>query len=75
MLSVELQVALSAAQGEATVRRHEYLTVEHLVFALLHDQRGSQVLRHAGADVDQLRTDLERYLDEELASLGGAGDG
>ena len=62
----ELQLTLQAAMREAVSRRHAYLTVEHLLFALLHDERGTEVLRHSGANVRKLRTDLERFLNDEL---------
>ena len=62
----ELQLTLQAAMREAVSRRHAYLTTEHLLFALLHDERGAEVLRHSGANVRKLRTDLELFLKEEL---------
>ncbi len=40
-ISRELQITLQAAYREALVRRHAYLTVEHLLYALLHDSRGA----------------------------------
>src|SRR5690606_31983012 len=45
------------------------LTVEHLLFALLHDTRGAEVLRHAGADVGVLKRELQRFFDQELDVL------
>ena len=68
MLSTELQLALNAALGEARVRRHEYVTVEHLLFAILHDERGASVLRHAGTDLDVLKKDLLAYFDQVSSS-------
>jgi ATP-dependent Clp protease ATP-binding subunit ClpA len=69
MLTLELQAALSAAMMEAQERKHEYVTLEHVLLALTHDERGLQVLRHVGADVAALRKELESYLDEELERL------
>ena len=43
----ELQLTLQAAMREAILRRHAYLTVEHLLLALCHDERGAEVLRHS----------------------------
>ena len=51
MLTSELQLALSAAVREAEVRKHEHVTLEHVLFALIHDVRGVDILRHAGTDV------------------------
>jgi len=67
----ELQLTLQAAMREAVRRRHAYLTVEHLLFALCHDERGSEVLRHSGANVRRLKTELQRFLDEEIAGEPG----
>jgi ATP-dependent Clp protease ATP-binding subunit ClpA len=67
-LNRELQAALQAAMREAISRRHAYLTVEHLLYALLHDQRGAEVLRHSGANVRALQAELERFLSEDLES-------
>ena len=54
----ELQLTLQAAYREAVVRRHAYITVEHLLFALLHDEQGVEILRHSGAQVEQLKAEL-----------------
>ncbi len=62
----ELQLALQAAFREAVQRGHADLTVEHLLFALLHDPRGSEVLRHCGADLDALKGALQRFFEEDL---------
>jgi len=67
----ELQLTLQAAMREAVRRRHAYLTVEHLLFALCHDERGAEVLRHSGANVRRLKTELQRFLDEEIAGEPG----
>ncbi|MCZ6783808.1 MAG: ATP-dependent Clp protease ATP-binding subunit ClpA [Proteobacteria bacterium] len=67
----ELQLTLQAAYREAVVRRHAYLTVEHLLFALCHDRRGAEILRHSGADVEPLKVALERFFKEDLESVPG----
>jgi ATP-dependent Clp protease ATP-binding subunit ClpA len=65
-LSVDLQIALSVALSEAARRGHEYAVLEHLLLALTLADEVAPVLRHAGADPDRLRDDLERYLEEEV---------
>jgi ATP-dependent Clp protease ATP-binding subunit ClpA len=67
----ELHLTLQAALREAISRRHAYVTVEHLFFALLHDERGIEVLRHAGGDVAALRAALERFFREDLERVPG----
>jgi ATP-dependent Clp protease ATP-binding subunit ClpA len=65
----ELGLAIQAAFDEARSRRHAYVTVEHLLFALLHDERGKEVLRNAGVDLPMLKTALERFFDEDVEKL------
>ena len=50
-ISRELHLMLQASVREALARRHAYVTVEHLLFAMVHDAQGSDILRHAGADL------------------------
>ncbi len=68
-ISPEVEVAFGLATREAQRRRHEYVTVEHLLFALLFDQETKDVLRHAGADVDALKKRLEKFLDDDIEVL------
>jgi ATP-dependent Clp protease ATP-binding subunit ClpA len=67
----ELQLTLQSALREAVARRHVYLTVEHLLYALCHDEDGIKVLRHSGARVGALRRELERFFDEDLERKSG----
>jgi len=69
----ELQLTLQAAVREAMVRRHGYLTVEHLLYALLHDARGVEIVRACGGDVEALKAELERFLTQELEPEPGEG--
>ena len=69
MISRELQVTLQLAMTEAVNRRHEYVCLEHLLYAMLHDVTTSNVLQHCGADLDALRRKLRSYLDEEVERL------
>jgi ATP-dependent Clp protease ATP-binding subunit ClpA len=68
-LSRALETSLTLAVREARSRRHEYLCIEHVLFALLQDPAVVQVLRACGGDVDALRRDLVAYLDERLDAL------
>jgi ATP-dependent Clp protease ATP-binding subunit ClpA len=67
----ELHMTLEAAVREAVVRRHAYVTVEHLLYALLHLDRGAEILSHAGAQVPALKAALERFFSEDLESVPG----
>ena len=70
----ELHLTLQSAVREAMVRRHAYVTVEHLLYALLHDERGAEILLHAGAQIDLLRDSLERFFSDDLESVPGEED-
>jgi ATP-dependent Clp protease ATP-binding subunit ClpA len=70
----ELHLTLQAAVREAIARRHAYVTVEHLLYALLHDERGVEILRHAGGDVGALRAALERFFADDLERVPGDED-
>ncbi|HYB91577.1 MAG TPA: ATP-dependent Clp protease ATP-binding subunit ClpA [Candidatus Binataceae bacterium] len=66
MISRELQVTLQLAMTEAMNRRHEYVCLEHLLYAMLHDYTTSNILKNCGADIERLKRKLERYLDERI---------
>jgi ATP-dependent Clp protease ATP-binding subunit ClpA len=66
MFSPALEIVLTVAYREATARRHTHLTLEHLLYALAHDPDGERILAACGADLPQLRRDLDRYLQEAV---------
>ena len=68
-ISPEVEIALTLAANEAARRRHEYITLEHLLYALLFDEATALVVRHAGGDPDALKKELERFLTEQLESV------
>jgi ATP-dependent Clp protease ATP-binding subunit ClpA len=68
-ISPQVEVAFGLATREAQRRRHEYVTVEHLFYALLFDEDTKEVVRHAGGDIDALKKKLEKFLDEELEQI------
>src|SRR5690554_6870051 len=63
MLNRELEVTLNLAFKEARTKRHEFMTVEHLLLALLDNEAAASVLRACGADLDKLRHDLREFID------------
>ena len=66
MFSPALEVVLHIAFREAVSRRHAYLTLEHLLYALAHDPDGERILAACGADMPALRRALGAYLDESI---------
>src|ERR1700749_4293831 len=69
-LSRHLEQALHRAIKLAGDRHHEYAPLEHLLLALLDDADAAQVLKACNVDVDPLRAALQKYVDEELQTLG-----
>src|SRR5512142_343770 len=65
----ELQITLQAAVAEAKKRRHEYVTLEHLLHAMTKDKVATEILLACGADLELLARELEDYLDRTLESL------
>jgi ATP-dependent Clp protease ATP-binding subunit ClpA len=68
-ISRALEQAFSLAVAEARRRRHEFLSIEHIFFALLHDAQIADILKHCGGDVAALKRDMQRYLDEKVERL------
>ena len=69
MIQKDLEIALYAAVREAKQRRHEYLTLEHLLYVLCFDETTRQILRHCGADIEELIRNLDTFLDEQIDGL------
>jgi ATP-dependent Clp protease ATP-binding subunit ClpA len=69
MLSKELEFTLNNAFKEAREKRYEFMTVEHLLLALLDNPTAAQVLRSCGGDLESLRTELVEFIDENTPLL------
>ncbi len=69
MLNKELETALNQAFREARDKDHEFMTVEHLLLALLDNPSAGDVLRACGADLDVLRNELTAFLEETTPLL------
>ena len=80
MLSTELKHTINAAIADTQRRRHEYITLEHLLLALLDDPSARKVILACQGDVEKLRVELEAFIDANIERLpdgpaAGAGDG
>ena len=64
MLSKELEFTLNQAFKEARAKRHEYMTVEHLLLCLIDNPTAAKVLRACAADNDKLRGDVTTFIEE-----------
>ncbi|GMR20053.1 MAG: ATP-dependent Clp protease ATP-binding subunit ClpA [Gammaproteobacteria bacterium] len=69
MLSQELENSLNTAFQAAREKRHEYITVEHLLVALLDNVAAVKVLRACGGDIDSLRLNIDDFLDDSVPKL------
>ena len=69
MLSKRVQSVLSVAIGEVKRRNHEFLTLEHVLHAISRDEAGEGILTACGADVERLKSQLERFFVENMESL------
>jgi ATP-dependent Clp protease ATP-binding subunit ClpA len=63
MLSRDLEVTLNLAFKDARVKRHELMSVEHLLLALIDNEAAAEVLRACGAEMEKLRKELVEFLD------------
>jgi len=71
MLSKELEYTLNQAFKEARAKRHEYMTVEHLLLSLLDNPTAARVLRACGADSARLRQEIGTFIDETTPLIQG----
>ena len=69
MFSASLEIVLTIAFREAVSRRHAYLTLEHLLYALAHDPEGERILKACGVDLQRLRRELNDFLEESVERL------
>ena len=74
MIAQELEVSLHMAFVEARQKRHEFITVEHLLLALLDNPSAAETLRACGGNLEQLRKDIARFIDEHTPSIEGKDD-
>ena len=69
MISKELETTLNTALREAKRRRHEYVCLEHLLYALLQDKDAGAAMLNCGGDLERLRKSLEEFFSGQLETL------
>jgi ATP-dependent Clp protease ATP-binding subunit ClpA len=69
MIAQELEVSLHMAFVEARQKRHEFITVEHLLLALLDNPTAAEVLRACGANMEELRKNLAQHIAEQTPRI------
>ena len=71
MIAQELEVSLHMAFVEARQKRHEFITVEHLLLALLDNPTAAEVLRACAANIDELRKHLTEFINAHTPTVAG----
>jgi ATP-dependent Clp protease ATP-binding subunit ClpA len=74
MIAQELEVSLHMAFVEARQKRHEFITVEHLLLALLDNPSAAEVLRACAAKIEELRKELTNFVNEHTPRVEGTED-
>ena len=69
MISKELELTIEATIRDAESRRHEYLTAEHILYAIIHDDWGMDILSNCGGNIARLKTLLEEFFDKRMPKL------
>jgi len=69
MINKELSVTLGFAVREAKKRRHEYVCIEHVLYAILHDSTGIVIIENCSGNVENLKQNLEVYFDDQLEQI------
>ena len=69
MISKELSATLGFAVREAKKRRHEYVSVEHILFALLYDQTGIEIIENCGGNVETILNNIEHFFEEKIEKI------
>jgi len=74
MIAQELEVSLHMAFVDARQKRHEFITVEHLLLALLDNPSASEVLKACAAKSDELRKSLTEFIEQHTPTVAGEGE-
>lgn len=69
MISKELSATLGLAVKEAKKRRHEYVSTEHILFAILFDSVGIEIIEGCGGNIESLRNALEKFFEERVEQI------
>ena len=69
MISKELSVTLGLAVREAKKRRHEYVCIEHILFAILYDSVGIEIIENCGGNLDSMTQALEDFFGQKMESV------
>jgi|WetSurMetagenome_2_1015567.scaffolds.fasta_scaffold00195_7 ATP-dependent Clp protease ATP-binding subunit ClpA len=74
MINKELGFAIDAIIHDAKIRRHEYLTAEHILFALIHDERGIDIITGCGGNILRIKASLESFFEKDIPRIPEGSD-
>ncbi|MBI5641500.1 MAG: ATP-dependent Clp protease ATP-binding subunit ClpA [Nitrospirae bacterium] len=74
MINKDFELTVEAIIKDAKARNHEYLTVEHILYAVLHDELGIDIILGCGADIARLKARIENYFKESVPRLKEGSD-
>jgi ATP-dependent Clp protease ATP-binding subunit ClpA len=74
MISRELSLTLGFAVKEAKRRRHEHVCLEHVLFAILHDSVGTEIIENCGGNIENLKNSLEEFFEKKMQSVPEGND-
>src|SRR5574340_158806 len=74
MIAQELEVTLHMAFMDARQKRHEFISVEHLLMAMLDNPSAAEVLRACGANIEDMREQLGKFIEEHTPKVSGEGE-
>jgi len=66
MINKELELIIEATIKDAKTRNHEYLTVEHILYAVLHDDLGAEIIRNCGGNIIEMKNSIEEFFQEHV---------
>ncbi len=69
MINKELSITLGVAIGEAKKRRHEYICVEHVLYAILNQNKGFETVKKCGGSPDTIKKNLNVFFKEKMPSV------
>ncbi len=69
MIGKDLELSIEATIREAKTRSHEYLSVEHILFAILHDERGMDIITDCGGDIQRIKLSVEEFFKENIPKI------
>ncbi len=69
MINKALELTLEATIRDAEKKKHEYLTVEHILFAALHDDRGVEIISNCGGNIEHLKSQIENFFEVNIPRL------